>query len=276
MNSGLLAELLRVARAAAAVINAVYDTPFEVAYKGRDDPITAADQRANELICERLGSAFPGVPIVAEESAPASFVGYRESPQVFFVDPLDGTREFVKRNGEFAVMIGLLDHDRPLAGLILAPTTGVAWAGVVAQGAWRIAADNSEQSIQVRHVAVPSQARILISRSHRTELSQRAAAVLQVGEVRPLGSAGLKAATVAEGNADGYVGPRGTGKRWDACAAEALVTAAGGTLTDAFGDPIDYRDECLANELGVVASNRHLQSHLLERLAEARKLYPMV
>ena len=108
-----LTLLLRIAAEAARVVMEVYAQPFSVDYKGPQDPVTAADRRANALICERLEQEFPGVPIVAEESDPSTFDDFRKSDRVFFVDPVDGTREFVDRNGEFAVMIGLLEGSRP-------------------------------------------------------------------------------------------------------------------------------------------------------------------
>jgi 3'(2'), 5'-bisphosphate nucleotidase len=94
--------LMTIAAEAAKLIMEVYARPFDVDYKGPQDPVTEADRRANDLICERLEQAFPGVPIVAEESDPATFAGFRSHDRVFFVDPVDGTREFVDRNGEFA------------------------------------------------------------------------------------------------------------------------------------------------------------------------------
>ena len=107
-----------VAREAAALILGVYATPFEVDFKVGDDPVTRADREANDYICAELARAYPGMPIVAEESDPASYAGFSKSSHVWFVDPLDGTREFVARNGEFAVMIGLAEHGRAVLGVV--------------------------------------------------------------------------------------------------------------------------------------------------------------
>jgi len=104
-----LATLVGIAAEAAEVVSEVYKRPFNVEYKGPRDPVTEADKLANELICNRLALAFPGVPIVAEESPPERFANFRDSERVFFVDPVDGTREFVLKNGEFVVMIGVLE-----------------------------------------------------------------------------------------------------------------------------------------------------------------------
>ncbi|HMR10990.1 MAG TPA: inositol monophosphatase family protein, partial [Polyangiaceae bacterium] len=136
-DAALLQNLRQIAAQAAEIILRVYESPFEVEYKKPRDPVTLADKLANAHICAQLAALYPGVPVVAEESDPESFAGYRASERVFFVDPLDGTREFVKRNGEFVVMIGLLVGERPHAGVLHAPVTGEIWAGVVGQGAVR-------------------------------------------------------------------------------------------------------------------------------------------
>jgi 3'(2'), 5'-bisphosphate nucleotidase len=266
----LVSELLGIAREAETIINEVYARSFGVEYKRPGDPVTVADTRANELICARLAARYPEIPIVAEESDPSRFADYRDSPRVFFVDPLDGTREFVGRKDQFVVMIGLLEGDRPCAGLILAPTRGTAWAGVVGEGAWRIERRGATEPMRVSPQRDLGQARVVLSRSHRGALARRGAATLGVAEATLVGSAGLKSAMVAEGSADGYVAPQGRGMRWDACAAEALVTAAGGRFTDWDGNLIDYRSESLANEHGVLASNCELHAGLVERLADLR------
>jgi 3'(2'), 5'-bisphosphate nucleotidase len=262
--------LLQVAGEAASLISEVYAEPFSVDYKGPRDPVTVADRRANDLICKRLGQAYPHVPIVAEESDPASFEGYQTSERVFFVDPLDGTREFVDRNGEFVVMIGLLEDQRPTLGVIFAPAMQRAWIGRVGAGAFRIEADGTRHPLTVSVLGELGKATVVGSRSHRDEAVERALAILGVSKLVALGSAGLKSAAVASGDADAYVAPFYAGKRWDACAADALITAAGGRFSDAFGLPFDYRAKQLANDRGIVATNGLVHEALLARLAEYR------
>ena len=114
-----LTAVLSIAREAAEIVRAVYRTPFAVEMKGPNDPVTRADREANTLICARLAEAFPGVPIIAEETPPESLAEAREMvrhDRVFFVDPLDGTRDFADRNPEFAVMIGLAIAGRAATG----------------------------------------------------------------------------------------------------------------------------------------------------------------
>jgi 3'(2'), 5'-bisphosphate nucleotidase len=261
-SSTLLRTLDRVAREAAVLILEVYATKFSVDFKAPRDPVTEADRRANELICERLSRQFPNVPIVAEESEPETFAEYRTAERIFFVDPLDGTREFVARNGEFVVMIGYVEGDRATAAVIHAPESGISWVGAVGSGAAQIDAQGVETPISVSTVDALGDARIVGSRSHRNPALEQA--------LGALGSAGLKASVVAHGAADAYVAPHYAGKRWDACAADALINAAGGKLTDSRGQLIDYRSERLDNDRGVVASNGLLHDAIIEKLGLGR------
>jgi 3'(2'), 5'-bisphosphate nucleotidase len=263
-----LDTLLGVAFEAAGVVRHVYETEFSVQYKGPKDPVTAADLRANELICRRLAEHFPGAPVVAEESDPESFAAYRTASRIFFVDPLDGTAEFVARNGEFVVMIGLVEGDRSVAGVVVAPARRLAWAGAVGEGCFRVTEAGSRTNVRVSSVAELGDARLVSSRSHRTPLLERVLSRLGAREVTAVGSAGLKGAEVAQGEADAYVGPGRVGKRWDCCAIDALVTSAGGRLTDALGAPFDYRAPSLENDRGLVATNGVLHAAIIERLAE--------
>jgi 3'(2'), 5'-bisphosphate nucleotidase len=271
VSPGLLETLITIAAEAAVVVQQVFETPFTVDFKGPKDPVTEADRRANELICTRLAQEFPGVPVVAEESAPEAFADFRSAPEVFFVDPVDGTNEFIERRKDFVVMIGLVQGNQATHGVMHAPALELAWAGEVGRSATRIDASGARTPIHVSDRARISESRLVGSRSHRGPRLERLLGALGVGEMIPMGSAGLKGAYVARGDAEAYVAPFYAGKRWDACAAEALVVAAGGRVTDAYGDPIDYRAESLSNDRGVVATNGVLHDALLTRIAEIRK-----
>ena len=261
-----LQEMARIARAAAVEVMKVYARPFDVDFKAPQDPVTEADRTANALICEQLTRSFPGVPIVAEESDPETFADYRDSERVFFVDPVDGTREFVDRNGEFAVMIGLIEGAHAVASVIDAPARGDVFTAWVGQGAFRERAGVREP-ISVSNISDIRQGRLVGSRSHRSPQLERALAKLSPREVLVMGSAGLKGTLVATGEVEAYVAPGYSGQRWDACAADALVTAAGGVLTDTLGDRIDYRAASLRNERGLIASNRHVHDLLVRSFA---------
>jgi 3'(2'), 5'-bisphosphate nucleotidase len=266
LNDPTLEVLIAIAAEAASVVAEVYASPFTVEYKGPHDPVTVADRRANDLICERLERAFPGTPIVAEESPVESFAAFRDSNNVFFVDPVDGTNEFIEHHPEFVVMIGLLEGNAATRAVIHAPIIGTAWAGTVGQGAFKIERDGARAPVHVTGVRELAEATVVSSRSHRSPKLERTLAALGVRAITSMGSAGLKGAEVARGAVEAHIAPHYAGKRWDVCAAEALVAAAGGHVTDAWGDRIDYRAPSLANDRGLVASNGLLHDALLERL----------
>jgi 3'(2'), 5'-bisphosphate nucleotidase len=258
--------MLTIAREASLVIQRNYATEFAVDYKGPADPVTAADREANALICARLAESFGPIPVVAEESDESAFAGWVGAPRVFFVDPLDGTLEFVARNGDFVVMIGLVENARPVAGVVVAPATGKAWAGADTVGAFEVEPDGTRKPIRVSDTADLSIASAVISRSHQSDRLMRLISDLGIEKVVARGSAGLKAAEVAMGTADVYFQPGKAGKRWDTCAPEAILSAAGGLATDSFGRPIDYAGPELQNHKGFLATNTKLHPRLLELL----------
>jgi 3'(2'), 5'-bisphosphate nucleotidase len=276
--SGLAREAVEVALAAAReasdIVMSVYAAPFEVLYKGKDNPVTRADHEANALLCDRLARALPGLPVVAEESDPSTYAGFAAAKAAWFVDPLDGTREFVARNGEFAVMIGLAEGGRATLGVIVAPAWKRAFVGVVGEGAWEVAGDGARKAIHVTSRDSLAGASLVVSRSRSTvPLS----ALVSNGEGRAPtlhGSSGLKSVLIATGVHDVYVQPGPAGMRWDACASEALVRAAGGELTDAFGAPIDYAVDELVNSRGLLATNGRLHRSAVEGLKKMRSVSP--
>lgn len=263
-----LEVMLSIAREASGIIERIYATEFAVDYKGPADPVTAADREANALICARLAEAFGPIPVVAEESDESAFAGWVGAPRVFFVDPLDGTLEFVARNGDFVVMIGLVEDARPVAGVVVAPATGVAWAGADSVPAFEVGPGGGRKPIRVNDTGELSLARAVISRSHQSDHLLKLIADLGIQQVVERGSAGLKAADVATGEADVYFQPGRAGKRWDTCAPEAILVAAGGVATDSSGRPIDYRGPELQNQRGFLATNPKLHPKLLALLKD--------
>ena len=248
-----------------------YALDFSVDYKGPGDPVTQADREANALICAELGRLFPDAAIVAEESLPEAYADYRDRERIFFVDPLDGTREFVAKNGQFVVMIGLVVGAVSELGVVYAPATDTLWCGVRGRGARRIDADGTEVPIRVGQVSEPEAAAVTVSRSRRSERLKRALQLISPRQVLPLGSAGLKGAQVAQASADVYLAVGTAGKLWDACAMDALVSAAGGRVTDLAGQFVDYRAPQLELSRGVLACNPTLHATLAARFAEAMK-----
>jgi 3'(2'), 5'-bisphosphate nucleotidase len=266
MNALELEQLVSIARTAGEIVTRVYAGEFTVEYKGPSDPVTQADRLANDLICERLALAFPGAPIVAEESPPESFVGFETGVRIFFVDPLDGTREFVARNGQFVVMIGLVEGARATAGVVYAPASGTTWYGALGVGAFRGEHDGNPEPIRVGGVERPELACVVSSRSQRSPALQQALTGLGARAHLAVGSAGLKGAQVADGTADAYLSIGRSGKLWDACAVDALVHAAGGHFTNTRGERLDYRSSDISLTDGILACNERLHAALLARL----------
>lgn len=265
--SPLLSKLTDIARTAGDLVLRSYRTEIAVEYKGPNDPVTSADKAANTLICDALHSEFPNWPIVAEESDPACFGAYRSADCVFFVDPIDGTREFLDRTDEFVVMIGLVRGNRASAGVIHAPTSGLFWTGEVGELAAQFELGSELRALSASRTAALPDSTLLVSRARRSLRLSRQLDAVKPKSIRSLGSAGLKGAMVAEGKADAYVALEKAGKRWDVCALDALVTSAGGRVTDFRGQSIDYRAASLANDYGLVVSNGVLHELLLAKLS---------
>ena len=252
-----LEHVLAVAREAGEGIARIYAGKFDVEYKGPNDPVTRADREANTFICAELARAYPGMPIVAEESDPASYAGFGKSPQAWFVDPLDGTREFVARNGEFAVMIGLAENGRAVLGVLVCPALKRSFIGAEGMGAFEVNEAGDRKAIHVSGHEELKGARVLVSRSHLPDAAR--ARMNELGLVTvPCGSAGVKAAKIACGEGDLYAQPGRAGKLWDACAPEAVVCAAGGVWRTTAGFGYDYANESLENGRGIVAGNPKL------------------
>jgi len=231
-----LERLLPILRQAAEVVMSVYRGAFEVDHKPDASPVTEADRLAEDLITRALLACWPDVPVVGEEAVSRGqqqVVGRR----FWLVDPLDGTREFISRNGEFTVNVALIDEGEPVLGCVLAPATGVLYAGGPGLGAWRWK-DGTRQAIHCR-VPPPRGLSLLCSRSHNDD-----AAVLTwlgkrpVGERLAVGSS-LKFCVIAEGGADLY--PRlGRTMEWDIAAGQAVLEGAGGRVRAIDGSPLRY------------------------------------
>ncbi len=257
-------EVARLAaKDAAKIILEIYETAFKVDFKIGDDPVTEADRRASRLIVDRLAAAFPEVPIVSEEEAPDR--AYETSEAAWFVDPLDGTRDFVQRNGDFCVMIGLALSGRAALGIIYVPVTGEELVGVVGRGGYVTPRGGPTRALACSKVSDPKNAEVLVSRS-RSRAAEPFLQAFAPRLTRSVGSAGLKAVAIAKGEADVYVQPDRAGSLWDACAPEAIVMAAGGRASTIDGTPFDFRSCVLENTRGMVFANAALYEPALSAL----------
>ena len=229
----LIDGMIEAALCASEVILDIYDGEIEVDIKGDETPVTKADQAAEKVIVEHLTKLAPTVPIVAEEAVAAGHIP-EIGNEFFLVDPVDGTKEFIKRNGEFTVNIALIRNNIPVLGVIHTPAKGWLFAGDMGKGAFRAqVADprichdrQATHSISVR--AAGTAVDVVGSRSHQSTETARYLEQYPIGEHKCIGSS-LKFCLLAAGEADLY--PRfGRTMEWDTAAGDAILTAAGGSV----------------------------------------------
>ncbi|NKB89737.1 MAG: 3'(2'),5'-bisphosphate nucleotidase CysQ [Acidobacteria bacterium] len=253
-----------IAREAGELVMGYYRGDFQVDLKNETEPVTEADRVANNHIVRRLREEFPQDAIIAEESTneAAAAEGVR---RVWMVDPMDGTKEFIKHTDEFAVMIGLAVEGRPQLGVVNQPATRTLYRGIVGDGA-ESDIDGKVSAMKVSDRATPADLRLICSRSHLPDVVQKIMEDLGITEMVRSGSVGLKIGRIATQSCDLYLHPSIGTKLWDACAPEAILAAAGGALTDFDGNPVKYDPAHLHNVRGLLASNGAIHAELAERL----------
>ncbi|MEO1204181.1 MAG: 3'(2'),5'-bisphosphate nucleotidase CysQ [Pseudomonadota bacterium] len=236
----LIEPVVELATEAGARILEVYATDFEVQQKDDASPVTKADLAAHRSITAGLRRLTPSLPIISEESGLPDFEERRGWQRYWLVDPLDGTKEFVNRNGEFTVNIALIDGSRPVLGVVGVPVQEKTYVGCEGYGAERRDAQGAPLQIRVQPQAARPP-RVVGSRSHRGASLDAWLSNLGEHEMVPMGSS-LKFCVIAEGEADVY--PRlGPTSEWDTAAAQAVVEQAGGAVLELDGSPLSYNQK---------------------------------
>jgi len=263
----------QIALEAGKVVLEVYAKDFAVSYKGPRDPVTDADARANALIVKALREAFPDDGVVAEESEDKSDA--LASGRVWYVDPLDGTKEFIAKNGEFAVMLGLAIDGESTLGVVFQPAKDKLYSGVVGEGAWlrtkALEGGGEEKELRVSETSEPASLRLVVSRSHRAKSTDMLVERLGITQEHRSGSVGLKVGLIAEQIVDLYVHPSDKTKAWDACGPEAVLRGAGGRFCRLDGKPYRYGGEDLRTEAGILACNGAAFDAVLPAATEVAK-----
>lgn len=236
-DSDILDRLRVLTETAGAAVLKIYGAEFTAREKADASPVTDADEAAEAIILAGLRDLTPDIPVVAEESMARGEAPGNLGSLFWLVDPLDGTREFVSRNGEFTVNLGLIEHGQPVLGIVQAPVLSELYLGIVGQGAWRWRQHAGPEAIGVR--CCPEDGHdVLASRSHRDEATEQYLANVKCRSLIGAGSS-LKFCRLAEGAADLY--PRfGPTAEWDTAAGQAVLVAAGGSVTDLDGHPLTY------------------------------------
>lgn len=240
MSAALVEPVAQIAARAGEAILEVYATDFDVEAKADASPVTQADMAAHRAILRDLRELTPEIPILSEEGGLPEFGERARWTRYWLVDPLDGTREFVKRNGEFTVNIALIEEHRPVLGVVHVPVTRKTYIGGEGYGAELRAKDGTRTPIEVARESA-SPVRVVGSRSHRGARLDALLEKLADFRMVPMGSS-LKFCLVAEGAADVY--PRlGPTSEWDTAAAQAVVEQAGGQVLKLDGTPLRYNEK---------------------------------
>jgi 3'(2'), 5'-bisphosphate nucleotidase len=235
----LIEPIVELATKAGDAILEVYATDFDVQAKDDESPLTQADMASHRLIAAGLEALTPDLPVISEESGLPDFAERSQWESYWLIDPLDGTKEFVNRNGEFTVNIAFIHQTRPIFGVVYVPVAGVTYMGCEGVGAERRDAVGTTKI----HVSTESESpvRVVGSRSHRGASLDAFLENLGEFEMHPMGSS-LKFCRVAEGAADIY--PRlGPTSEWDTAAAQAVVEQAGGSVVMTDGKPLSYNEK---------------------------------
>ena len=235
--TALLSGLVQLSHRAGDAIMEIYQRDFDVTTKADDSPLTQADLASHDVITRALAVLTPDIPILSEESGDIGPAERLSWSRYWLIDPLDGTKEFINRNGEFTVNIALIDEHRPRLGIVHVPVRQKTYFGVVGEGAWLQNGSEPARRIHTRRPAADIPV-VVGSRSHANPALKACLAPIGAHDMISMGSS-LKFCLVAEGAADLY--PRlGPTSEWDTAAAQALVEAAGGQVVTLDGVPLAY------------------------------------
>lgn len=235
--NALLPTVIETCKSAGEKILQIYDQEFSVDLKDDNSPLTAADLASHHCLVDGLNLIEPRLPVLSEESAEISYAERQSWDYYWLIDPLDGTKEFIKRNGEFTVNVALIRDNKPVLGVVYVPVSGDCYFAAQNHGAFKQSGSANATPISVRHQAL-NPVTVVGSRSHKT--GELADYLQRLGqhEIKSVGSS-LKFCLVAEGSADLY--PRmGPTCEWDTAAAQCVVEQAGGSVTQVDGSPLEY------------------------------------
>ncbi|MCF7504238.1 MULTISPECIES: 3'(2'),5'-bisphosphate nucleotidase CysQ [Vibrio] len=258
--SHLLPSIIEIARSAGQLILEIYEKKdYEEFIKSDDTPVTSADLAAHKLILKKLTELTPDIPVLSEEDADISLEQRSQWDRYWLVDPLDGTQEFIARSGDFATIIALIEHNKPVMGVVYAPVSGVSYYAYSGKGAWKIPDLNDSVKIKTHRHELPNQS-IAMAISRRQDINRITSHMSSAWnyDLVPLGSAALKACLVAEGAVDCYLrlGPTG---EWDTAATQCIVEEAGGRILNTQLEPLSYNErETLENPNFIVLGDADL------------------
>lgn len=254
----------RIALDAGKLLLEYYDRDLTVNLKPGDEPVTIADQAISEFILKELAKEFPQDLLVSEESPDSA--ERLKSERFWLIDPLDGTKEFLARNGEFSVMIGLVVKKQAVAGTVYQPTENRLWWGTCQES--YLNHSGQEKNLKVSDINNFAEMRTVVSRSHRG--GKLADILKHFGITQEIisGSGGIKLGLISSADAELMFSPSPGYKLWDLCAPDAILSGAGGKVTDFTGSPIDYTAKEVNIYNGILASNNTRHSEIANDLVK--------
>jgi 3'(2'), 5'-bisphosphate nucleotidase len=255
----------RLAGEAGVLVMKYHGGKLTVESKAGNEPVTIADREASDLIVGGLRAAFPDDVIISEENA--DDLRRLTARRVWYIDPIDGTKDFIRGEDGFCLMIGLCIGGRPAVGVIVQPLHRRVFSAAPGGGAWIEAPDQRARQVSVSDVAELASARLVASRSHRDKTIDQVKSALGISDELNIGSIGLKLGVIALGERDLYVNPSPRCSAWDTAGPEALLHEAGGRISDIRGRPLRYDVEQIAHTSGLVASNGRVHDAAIGRLA---------
>jgi len=258
-----LSTAIELCKEAGTIVLGYYDTEYEISYKSANDPVTQADQASNAFITAQLKTLFPEDGILAEESK--DDLSRLDAKRVWLVDPMDGTKEFIDKVGQFAVMIGLVEDGVPVLGVVYQPTTDSMFTAVKGAGAFLVR-EGKRQRLAVSDVSDAAKMRLVVSRSHRSPLVNAIMESLGIEKDVASGSVGLKVGLMVQDKSDLYIHPNSKTKEWDTCAPQVILEEAGGVITDCWGNPLKYNKQNTYNDKGFIASNGKLHQEIVDAI----------
>jgi len=251
-------DIIKIAHAAGTEILKVYNagiSGWDVSFKSDSSPLTLADKRSNALICNLLTELFPDIPIISEENKEIPYCIRKDYQFFWLIDPLDGTKEFIKRNGEYTVNIALINKNKPVIGIVHLPVLQITYYAVKGSGAYCINPDGEKMKISAKSFCInDDNLNIVASRSHMNEETLSFIKQFREAKIVSMGSS-MKLILVAEGKAHIY--PRlGPTMEWDTAAAQIIVEESGGSVIDfQHKKKLQYNKENLLNNHFVVYGN---------------------
>ena len=255
----------RLAKEAGALVMQYHGGKLTVENKAGNEPVTIADRQASDLIVGGLVDAFPDDVIISEENA--DDLRRLTANRVWYIDPIDGTKDFIRGEDGFCLMVGLCIGGRPRVGVIVQPLHKRVFSAAPGAGAWIEAPGEPARQVRVSDIGELTAARLVASKSHRDTTIDQVKSALGISNELNIGSIGLKLGVIAVGERDLYVNPSPRCSAWDTAGPEALLHEAGGRLSDIRGRPLRYDVQEIAHKSGLIASNGKVHDAAIARLA---------